>query len=407
MPTHDQPLASARPEPPIPSPQAPSDPVLVCFDASYRSAIETKAFGEVRQLKAAGTRVVGVYCAFTPRELISAAGAIPVSLCAGSEQPMAAAERHLPRALCPIVKSSYGHALEGTCPYFFMADLLLADATCDGKKKMFELMARIKPLHLLNLPQTAEGAASLRYWTEELKDAVAFLEASTGQPVTEAGMRAQIELHNQYRAAKLAVFELNTGPVPLVTGLEIEAIIAPTMFECNLPERIREIQAAIAALRRRAEDPAFRAAMARRPRILLTGCPTTNRKVLEVIEASGAVVPAMENCGGLKTLGFPVDQDGAPLAALARRYLATACSCMSPNTRRLDLIGSIIERYHIDAVVELTWEACHTYNVEAFQVREFVEERCARPYLQIRTDYSPNDTAQIRTRVGALLEMLD
>jgi len=380
---------------------------MTAFDEQYRSGLEEKVFGEALSLKAQGATVFGVYCAFTPKELLSAAGGIPVSLCAGSEKPMEAAEKHLPRLLCPVIKASYGHALSDSCPYFHAADFLVADATCDGKKKMFELLARIKPLHVLNLPQTSLGEASLTYWLEELRSLTGALEAQTGQKITEEALQEQVALYNAYRAKKLEIFELNLGKVPLVTGTEIDVITFPTMFDCNLPERIQEMEEALVILRQRANDKAFLRTMASRPRILLTGCPITNRKVLDVIEESGAVVAAMENCGGLKTLGCPVPQDDDPLRALAKRYLETACSCMTPNTRRLELLQDIIQRYHIDGVVELTWEACHTYNVEAYQVREFVQESCGRPYIQIRTDYSPNDTEQIRTRLGAFLEMIE
>ncbi len=380
---------------------------MTTFDEHYRSSIEEKVFEEAMDLKAKGAQVFGVYCAFTPKELLSAAGGIPVSLCAGSEKPMEEAEKHLPRFLCPLIKASYGHALSDTCPYFHAADFLVADATCDGKKKMFELLSRIKPLHVLNLPQTSEGEASQRYWMDELRSLIAILEARTGKKITPEAISEQISLYNAYRDTKLAVFELNTGEIPLVTGKEIDVITWPTMFDCNLTERIREMEEAIAILRKRAEDATFLQAMRAKPRILLTGCPITNRKVLDIIEESGAVVSAMENCGGLKTLGFPVPQDGDPLQALAKRYLETACSCMSPNTRRLEILRDIIARYHIDGVVELTWEACHTYNIEAYQVREFVQETCGKPYIQIRTDYSPNDTEQIRTRLGAFLEMIE
>ena len=111
--------------------------------------------------KSAGPSIVGVYCAFTPKELIAAAGAIPVALCSGTSQTIPAAEAHLPRNLCPLIKASYGHALSDSCPYLHMADFLLADATCDGKKKMFELLGDIKPLYMLQLPQTADTPAEL------------------------------------------------------------------------------------------------------------------------------------------------------------------------------------------------------------------------------------------------------
>lgn len=377
------------------------------FDEQYHSSIEARVFQEARKLKEAGAKVVGVYCAFTPREIISAAGAIPVVLCSGSQQPIERAEQHLPRLLCPLIKSSYGHALSDSCPFFHAADFLVADATCDGKKKMFELLNRIKPVHVLSLPQTSYGEAANVYWLDELRKLIPILEALTGSSITDAALREQVALYNAYRAKKKELFELNKGEVALVTGRELEAVTCSAFFDCNLDERIVEMDQALAVLKKRSLDQGFLASMKQKPRILLTGCPTANRKVLNSIEDSGAVVVAQENCGGLKSLSLSVTETDDPLRDIAKQYLAIPCSCMTPNDSRLELIGTIIRDYHIDAVVELTWEACHTYNLEAYLVQEFVKDCCGLPYMQIRTDYSENDTGQIQTRIEAFLEVID
>jgi benzoyl-CoA reductase/2-hydroxyglutaryl-CoA dehydratase subunit BcrC/BadD/HgdB len=376
------------------------------FDGDYLAGIEEKVFRQATDRIDAGCKVVGVYCAFTPKELIAAAGAIPVSLCASSESTIADAEAHLPRNLCPLIKSSYGFALTDTCPYFHDVDFVLADATCDGKKKMFELLGRIKPLHLLQLPQTADTCEALQYWLRELHEVKALLEERTGSPISEASLKEQISLYNEFKRTAGEVFTFNRGEVPLLYGREISVITNPAGFECNLPWRIAEMRLAMDRVRERAANAEFRQKMARKPRILLTGCPTTSKKLLNAIEENGGVVAAMENCGGLKTLGTMVSEDIDPLEALAERYLSVACPCMTPNTRRLDLIGRIIEDYHIAGVVELTWQACHTYNIEAHQVREFVTDRCGSHYLQIETDYSEADAHRIKLRVDAFLEVL-
>ena len=114
----------------------------------------------------------------------------------------------------------------------------------------------------------------------------------------------------------------------------------------------------------------------------------------------------MENCGGLKTAGDNVSEEGNPMEALARRYLDTACACMSPNPRRIEILSNLVREYMVDGVVELTWEGCHTYNVEAYQIEKAVTQQFACPYLHITTDYSLNDTGQLKTRIEAFLEML-
>jgi len=377
------------------------------FDRKYLSDIEERVFNDAVELKESGTKIVGIFCAFTPKELIAAAGAIPVSLCSGSDRPIAVAEQHLPRNLCPLVKSSYGHALADTCPYFHETDFLLADATCDGKKKMFELLNEIRPLHLLQLPQTAGTEESFQYWLGELYKARSLLEERTGNVITDDALVREIRVYNGLRETLKEVFELNRGEVPLLYGREIECITDMAGFECCLDKRIAEIRAAIDQVKTRESDARFLEVMRRKPRILLTGCPTTHKKLLDVVEEAGGVVVTMESCGGLKTVGFPVRDDIDPMVALARRYLAIPCSCMTPNPDRLRLIREIVEDYKIAGVVELTWQGCHTYNIEAFHIQRFVTETCGKAYLQIETDYSENDTERIRVRVEAFLELLN
>ena len=108
--------------------------------------------------KAAGKPIVGILCEYTPRELIMAAGGVPICLCGGSAKTIPAAEQHLPANLCPLIKSTYGYHLLGSNPFLEMADLVVGETTCDGKKKMYELMAESRPMYVLELPhKSADG----------------------------------------------------------------------------------------------------------------------------------------------------------------------------------------------------------------------------------------------------------
>ena len=101
-----------------------------------------------------------------------------------------------------------------------------------------------------------------------------------------------------------------------------------------------------------------------------------------------------------------MDESKAPMEALAEQYLATPCSVMSPNEGRFELLKEMIRDFQVDGVIDLTWQACHTYNVEAFLVDEMVQENFGFPTLHLETDYAESDTEQLRVRIEAYLEML-
>ena len=145
------------------------------------------------------------------------------------------------------------------------------------------------------------------------------------------------------------------------------------------------------------------------PRILITGCPIggATEKVIRAVEDNGGVVVAFENCNGAKSFDKLVDEENPDVYdALARRYLNIGCSVMTPNPNRLDLLDRLIDEFKVDGVVEMTLQACHTYNVESLAIRKFVNEKKGIPYINVETDYSQADIGQLNTRIAAFIEML-
>jgi benzoyl-CoA reductase/2-hydroxyglutaryl-CoA dehydratase subunit BcrC/BadD/HgdB len=363
---------------------------------------------KVKEAHEAGRKIVGMYCVFSPSEIALAADAISVSLCGTSQDPIEEAEKELPRNLCPLIKSSYGFAITDKCPYFYFSDVLLAETTCDGKKKMYELMGKLKPMHVMNLPQTANDEDSLEFWKREMVKFKGFLENQFNTKITDEKLRDAIRLMNRERNVMKRLHKLNAHkPAPLA-GTDMMKAQWLKGFNIDKEAGIELIERLIAEVEDRVEKGIY-AFDEKAPRILLTGTPigVGSDKVLKALEEAGASVVAFENCTGYKGLDVMVDEDKDPITALAEKYLSTPCSCMTNNNGRLDLIRRMVEEYKVDGVVDLTWQACHTYNIESYTVKKYVQEELGLPFIQIETDYSDSDTGQVKVRVEAFLETLD
>ena len=61
--------------------------------------------------------------------------------------------------------------------------------------------------------------------------------------------------------------------------------------------------------------------------------------------------------------------------------------------------------FEAEGVVEMTLQACNTYNIEAKSIEKRVKEK-GLPYIHIETDYSQADVGQLDTRIAAFLEMI-
>lgn len=361
---------------------------------------------DIETHKKNGNHAIGFYCLYAPTELAVAADAIPLPLCGTRQDPIEAAEEVLPRNLCPLIKSSYGFAASDTCPFFRFSDLIVADTTCDGKKKMFELMSDIKPVHVLQLPQQQNLSLFLDPWKHEINTLKKEIENLTDKQITEERISEAISLLNRERITLKRLMDVTKAKPSPLTGMELIEILFKTGFFADKEKGIaimNEIADACQALVQKGESPFTKET----PRILMTGVPVGlgSDKVIKIIEESGANVVAFENCSGYKKT-FQVDETKDPITALAETYLAIPCSVMSPNHGRIEMLEEMITEFSVDGVVDLTWQACHTYNIEAHQIQQFVSERFGLPYLHVETDYSLSDTEQLRVRIEAFLEMI-
>lgn len=363
-------------------------------------------FIKMKELKESGKKVVGVFCTYTPWELVMAAKAVPVILCASSDEAIPDAEKVLPKNLCPLIKASYGFAVSDKCPYFYFSDMILAETTCDGKKKMYEMLNELKHTHVMQLPPGKTGAMALEAWHGEMYRLKDVLEEQLGVEITKEDIKEAIKLKNRERKAMLDFFEIGKlKPTPL-SGYEINTVVDSSTFTFDIEERIKDIEERTVELKREYELN-FKGKPSR-PRVLITGCPTggVREKVIRQIEELGADIVGFENCCGPREKKDPVDESKDPMLALAEKYLRVNCSVMSPNPGRIEAMNEMIDDYKVDGVIEVVLQACHTFAIESDRVKKFVTKEKKIPYMCLDTDYSQSDSGQINTRVSAFIEMM-
>lgn len=363
------------------------------------------SFLAVKQLKDKGVPVVGAYCTYFPKEIPMAMGAATVGLCSTSDETIAEAEKDLPKNLCPLIKSSYGFAKTDKCPFFYFSDVVVGETTCDGKKKMYEYMQEFKDVFIMELPNTQREDAFV-LWKQEIIRFKEYLEQKFGVTITEEDIREAIKEENRVRRSLKELYSvMHNDPAP-ITGHDLFKVLYGSTFKFDRKAIPAEVDALVEKIKKEYAEGKM---LDKKPRILVTGCPIggATEKVIKAIEDNGGVVVTYENCSGAKSIDKLVDEENPDVYdALARRYLDIGCSVMTPNPNRLELLGRLIDEYKVDGVVEMTLQACHTYNVETLAIRRFVNEKKGIPYIAVETDYSQADIGQLNTRVAAFIEML-
>ncbi len=362
---------------------------------------------ELQDAKAAGRKIIGTFCVFVPEELTLAAEAVQVGLCSGAEAGAELAEQLVPRNTCALIKSFMGFKLARLCPFIESCDLLVGETTCDGKKKAYEQLGELAPIHVMEVPQKKD-AHDRALWKAEVLRYKQVVEKLTGKTITADKLAAAIKTVNAKRRALQRLNRLRTAEPAPISGRDVLLVNQisfyddPVRFTAKIEELCDEIEARIA----KGQGVAPRTA----PRLMLSGCPMAvpNWKLPYIIESSGAVIVAEESCIGTRNSRDLVDESAETLEgmldAIAERYLKIDCATFTPNDERLDNIVQLARDSKADGVIHYGLLFCQPYAHESIKVDKALRD-AGIPMLSIETDYSMEDVGQLKTRVEAFVEM--
>jgi benzoyl-CoA reductase/2-hydroxyglutaryl-CoA dehydratase subunit BcrC/BadD/HgdB len=364
---------------------------------------------ELEESRRAGKKVVGAFCLYAPEELAYAADATMVGLCGGADFSVPDADAVLPRNLCPLIKSFYGFRLNRTCPYFQSSDLVVGETTCDGKKKVYELLNELIPTYVLEIPHKPDTKQGKDFWFKELEAFKAELEKLTGNKITAEKLKASIELINNKRKALKRLSDLRAKSPTPISGLDALLIMQISFnddvkrFTAKVNELCDELEERV----KKGEGVASKDA----PKLMISGCPMAipNWKLHSIAENLGASVLVEESCVGTRYFTDLVEPKGESvddlLWAIVEKYSKIPCACFTPNDARIERVNELAKQFNVEGVIYYTLQNCHDYNVEAIKVDRAVKA-LGLPMLKIETDYAMGDSEQIKTRVEAFLEII-
>lgn len=380
-------------------------------EMAYFDRVLAEAHGarvaELVEEKRNGKRIVGTFCIYVPEELALAANTVPIALCGGIQASIPYAERMFPRDICPLVKSTLGLAFSKTCPYAPIKSLAVGETTCDAKKKTWEILASKVNFHVMEVPQKKEKL-DFDLWRGAVDDFRRKLEDLSGTKVDSGRLAETIRIMNAKRRALQELAQLRQAEVVPISG--VDALVVMQAALNDEPVRFTEaVKRLNQELRERIKNGISVAPGAKR--IMMAGCPAVmgNWKVHALVERSGGVIVWDESCTGSRYFEHLVDETAQDLdgqiTAIAERYFKISCACFTPNQERIDAIVRRAQEFNVKGVAQYVLQTCHGYNIEAMRV-EAALKGIGVPALKVVTDYSEEDTEQLRTRIEAFIEQL-
>jgi len=351
----------------------------------------------IKEIESFDGMVIGYFCNLVPEELIYASGALPVRLCSGFYDTINVSEELLPKDICPLIKSSFGFTVSNL-PYSKFCNLIVIPTSCDGKKKLAEVLSNYLPVWTLDLPNT-KSTKSKESWFVEVKILKKKIEKLTGAKITNKKLKESIELLHKRTQVFRRFYELRKKSV--VTGSDA-LLVVQTSFYDDINRWIQKTEELCDELEENENKSDVR--------LLLTGSPIIwpNYKLLNIIEEHALIV-VDELCSGTQHLYDPVVVDeyttNGMLKAMAERYFSpSTCPCFTSSDDRIDRLLQMVDDFKVHGVIYYVLRLCQLYDLEAQKVRQILKGKRI-PMIKIQTDYSQEDVEQIRTRIEAFLEM--
>jgi benzoyl-CoA reductase/2-hydroxyglutaryl-CoA dehydratase subunit BcrC/BadD/HgdB len=157
--------------------------------------------------KEKGRRLIGVFPAHYPREILWAFNGVPAEIW---DPPLeiSSANAHLQPYICSVVKLGLELILQGKGD---MLDGFLFPHTCDSIQNMasivYDYLGLNKPCFFFYHPKAPYRPSSRRYYIEQLKSLVSRMERDLG-PMDEAELKRRVEQGHQLSAVLREIYDV-------------------------------------------------------------------------------------------------------------------------------------------------------------------------------------------------------
>lgn len=354
----------------------------------------------VKQWKEDGGRVVGLTCSYVPDEIVHAAGLLPYRLEARGCEDTGLADVYMHRFNCTFARSLLQEGLSGG--YDFLDGLCFLNG-CEQIRRMFEIWDKhVKStdyLYMVTVPHSLYEAG-LEWYTSELHNFKESLMSNFGVNLTVSALSNAIDVYNESRRLLVELYELRKAESVPLTGAEALKIVLSAYL---MPRETYNtlLKGALAELRLREGRSDYKA------RLMLGGSALDDVQLVEMIEALGGVVVTDSLCYGSRHFLGLVEQQGAPLQAVARRYYYhNPCPrMMGEYPARRDFVEKMAREANVDGVIMQSIVFCDPHGVDNNMFAEDLQER-GLPVLTLAREHTISDVGRFRTRIEAFMERI-
>jgi benzoyl-CoA reductase subunit C len=281
-------------------------------------------FETTRAWKAAepGRTVIGYMPYYVPREIIHAAGALPLGILGGGDQlEVIHGDAYYQSYICRIPRSTIELGVTGRLNF---VDGMLFPSICDVIRNlsgMWKLMFPNMAARYIDLPHNFEDDVGGEFYRNELNEIREWLAEITGRPVTDEAIRASLVVFNENRRLVRQAYALRAEEPWNVPSAELYLLMRAGLV---LPvedhnQLVRDYLVSVREQQRPVKDNS---------RVVVSGafCEQPPLNLIKSIELSSCYIVDDDFMLINRWEKSDIEIEGDPIANLARAYLHDSTS---------------------------------------------------------------------------------
>ncbi len=345
-------------------------------------------------------KYIGFTCAYTPLQILDAAGFTPYRILPIGDPPDRAGQI-LHDNLCPNIKRILDRALDRDVPPL---EGMVFVNSCDAMRRLADAWRRIRPrdrVFLIDLPVTTEEH-SISFLKDEIARLTGTLGEWSGNEIATDDIEKSIKKYNRLAALITELNEKFSSNNMTCSRKEIQAIFNRAVTE-PIDSSIEFISNFITENDKRSNESDA-------VPVYIFGNVLPDPEIFSFFESCGAKIVSDDLCTGSRMIP-PVDisEDNSPFYSMAKSLLMrTPCLRTMDNSKPHRFGEDIVQRAKarkVSGMIGHTVKFCDPYLLRLPAIRETALKE-ELPILLLEGDCTMRSIGQHRTRIEAFIEML-
>ncbi len=364
-------------------------------------------FTFARQWKAAeaGRKVVGFMPVYVPRELIHAAGMLPLGILGGGDSlEVIHGDAYYQSYICRIPRSTIELGITGRLDF---VDGMLFPFVCDVIRNLSGLWKIMFPnvySHFFDTPQNYRADVGGIYYQHELEELKSDFETLAGRKISDDDLRASIAVYNENRKLVEEIYSFRSQKPWQAPASEVYLLMRAGMI-LPVEEHTQLLRDYLAAAQR--EDRP----MLDKTRIVIEGsfCEQPPLNLIKSIEMAGCYVVDDDYMLVNRWFTGSVPTEGNPLANLAttfiERSVETSCKYVDLEENKGQFLVDKVKRRQAEGVIFAAASFCDP----ALLDRPMLQHRLAEnniPYIAFKYAENSGQMQPIREQAGTFADSI-